>query len=170
MATVGRVLTYQLAQVNIGRTVAPLTTPALADFVNQLDEVNAVADAAPGFVWRLATEDNNATSVRVFDDEGLIINMSVWESVESLSDYVFRDGAHLRVLRRRREWFTAADTVTALWWVPAGHEPTVAEAEDRIVHLQKHGPTPYSFTFRAPFPAPGQDASRAKEEWFTPIG
>jgi Domain of unknown function (DUF3291) len=87
------VITYQLAQVNIGRTVAPLDSPRLAGFVDRLDEVNAQADAAPGFVWRLKTEDNNATSIAVFDDPGLIINMSVWESVEALADYVFATAA-----------------------------------------------------------------------------
>ena len=163
-------ITYQLAQVNIGRTVAPLDSPQLAGFVNQLDEVNALADAAPGFVWRLKTEDNNATSIAVFDDPGLIINMSVWESVEALADYVFRDGGHLAVLRRRREWFTKDDTVTALWWVRAGRVPTVAEAEERVTHLRRHGPTPYAFTFRSPFPAPGHDATRAEDDWFCPIG
>ena len=162
-------ITYHLAQVNIGRPVAPLDSPRLAGFVNQLDEVNAIADAAPGFVWRLKTEDNNATAIKVFDDDGLIINMSVWESVESLAEYVYRDHGHLAVLRRRREWFTQADTVTALWWVPAGHIPTVAEAEERIRHLRKHGPTAYAFTFRTPFPAPGQDATRAEDDWFCPI-
>jgi hypothetical protein len=162
--------TYHLAQVNIGRPVEPLTSARLAGFVNQLDEVNARADAAPGFVWRLRTEDNNATAIRVFDDDSLIINMSVWESVESLADYVFRDAGHLAVLRRRREWFVPADTVAALWWVPAGHLPTVAEAEERVVHLREHGPTPYSFTFRTLFPAPGQDASRSADDWFCPIG
>jgi len=170
VATVGRVVTYHLAQVNIGRTVEPLTSPKLAGFVEQLDEVNARADAAPGFVWRLKTEDNNATAIRVFDDDGLIINMSVWESVESLGDYVFRDAGHLAVLRQRRDWFTKADTVTALWWVPAGHAPTVTEAEQRITHLREHGPTPYAFTFRAPFPAPGMDPTRAEDDWFCPIG
>lgn len=170
MATVGRVVTYHLAQVNIGRVLEPLTSPRLKDFVDQLDEVNARADAAPGFVWRLQTEDNNATAIRVFDDDELIINMSVWESVEALADYVYRDHGHLAVLRRRREWFTPTDTVTALWWVHAGHRPTVAEAEDRVRHLRKHGSTPYAFSFRTPFPAPGQDATRAEDDWFCPIG
>jgi hypothetical protein len=121
-------------------------------------------------VWRLRTEDNNATAIRVFDDDGLIINMSVWDSVESLADYVFRDAGHLAVLRRRREWFVPADTATALWWVPAGHRPTVAEAEQRILHLREHGPTPYAFGFRTLFPAPGQDPTRAEDDWFCPAG
>jgi len=162
MATVGHVITYHLAQVNIGRVLAPLDSPQLADFVNQLDEVNARADTAPGFIWRLKTEDNNATSIRVFDDDSMIINMSVWESVESLSDYVFRDQGHRAVLRRRREWFTPTDTVVALWWVEAGHIPTVAEAEDRITHLREHGPTPYTFTVRAPFPGPASPVPRGE--------
>jgi uncharacterized protein DUF3291 len=171
VATVGRVPTYHLAQVNVGRPLEPLTSPRLADFVNQLDEVNAIADGAPGFVWRLRTEDNNATAIQVFDDDGLIVNMSVWETVESLADYVFRDRDHLAVLRRRRDWFAVpTEAMTALWWVPAGHTPTVAEAEDRIRHLREHGPSPYSFVFRTLFPAPGQDATRSEDDWFCPIG
>lgn len=161
---------FHLAQVNIGRVLEPLTSPLLKDFVDQLDAVNANADAAPGFVWRLQTEDNNATAIRVFEDDGLIVNLSVWESIESLADYVYRDAGHLGVLRRRREWFVPTDTVSALWWVHAGHRPTVAEAEERVRHLRKHGPTPYAFGFRTPFPAPGQDATRAEDDWFCPIG
>ena len=146
---------YQLAQVNIGRLAAPLDSPQLAGFVNQLDPVNAVADAAPGFVWRLQTEDGNATAFRVFDDEWLMVNMSVWDSVEALLDYVY-GAEHRAVLRGRREWFVRlTEAVTALWWVPAGHRPSVAEAEQRLVLLRRHGPTPEAFTLRETFPAPG---------------
>jgi hypothetical protein len=128
---------YELAQVNISRLLAPIDSPLLADFVADLDPVNAVADAAPGFLWRLKTEDDNATAVRIFDDPGLIVNMSVWTSVETLSAYVY-DVAHRAVLRRRREWFEKPTTaMTALWWVPAGHRPTVAEAESRLLRLRE---------------------------------
>jgi Domain of unknown function (DUF3291) len=164
------VITRHLAQVNISRLLAPLDSPLLADFVARLDEVNATADEAPGFVWRLKTEDNNATAIRVFDDTELIVNMSVWDSVEALADFVFRDRGHLGVLRRRRTWFAApAEATTALWWVPAGHVPTVSEAEDRLIHLRRHGPTPFAFTFRDPFPAPGTgEPARAQDDWFCP--
>jgi hypothetical protein len=155
---------YVLAQVNIGRLVAPLDSEQLAGFVASLDRVNAVADTAPGFIWRLQTEEGNATSVRVFEDDaegadgGILVNMSVWESVEALGTYVYGD-AHLGVLRRRREWFEKmADAYAALWWIERHHIPTTAEAEDRLRHLRKHGPTPYAFTLRAHFPPPGSGA------------
>ncbi len=155
---------YVLAQVNIGRLVAPLDSPALADFAASLDAVNAVADAAPGFVWRLMTEEGNATALRVFvhdaegADGGILLNMSVWESVEALVAYLYGD-AHLAMLRRRREWFSRAkDAYSAAWWVPRGHIPTLLEAEDRVRHLRAHGPTPFAFTLKRHFPPPGGNA------------
>lgn len=142
---------YELAQVNISRLLAPLDSPLLADFVAALEPVNAVADQATGFIWRLQTEDGDATAVRIFDDEWLIINMTVWTSVETLSDFVY-DVAHRPVMSRRREWFERpAEAMTALWWVPAGHRPTVAEAEERLKHLRRNGPTPTAFTMRHTF-------------------
>jgi hypothetical protein len=163
------VTSYHLAQVNISRLLAPIDSPQLADFVNQLDEVNALAEATPGFVWRLMTEDNNATAVRIFDDPDIIVNLTVWESVESLADFAFRNRNHLGVLRRRREWFAVpTEAMVALWWIPAGTVPTVADAEDRLRHLRRNGPTPHAFTFRAPHPAPGADAVRADDDWFCP--
>jgi hypothetical protein len=169
---------YVVAQVNIGRLVAPLDHPQLADFAAALDPVNAVADAAPGFVWRLQTEDGNATALRVFEEDaegadgGILLNMSVWESVEALAAYVYGD-AHLAVLRRRREWFERLkDAYTALWWVPRGHVPTVEEAEDRLKHLRASGPTPYAFTLKVHFPSPDSaDASplHSPEDWACPV-
>lgn len=156
---------YVLAQVNVGRLLAPLDSPRLADFVAGLDPVNAVADAAPGFVWRLQTEDGNATALRAFEEDaegadgGILINMSVWESVEHLGAYVYGE-AHRAVLRRRREWFQhMKDAYAALWWIPRGHIPTVREAEDRVKHLRAHGPAPYAFTLRTHFPPPGGRAA-----------
>jgi len=151
---------YHLAQVNIAQLKDAIDSPLLADFVAQLDPVNALADAAPGFVWRLQTEDGNATAISGFEDDigesaGVITNMSVWESVDELSAFVFSD-EHLAVMRRRREWFEKmSDAYLALWWVPAGHIPTVAEAEERVAHLRRYGATPYAFTLRNPFAAPG---------------
>jgi len=152
---------YVLAQVNIGRLLAPIDSPLIADFVAALDPVNAVADAAPGFVWRMETEDGNALAVRGFEQDGvgsgggILINMSVWESVEALAAYVYGD-AHLAVLRRRREWYERMrDAYAALWWIPRGHIPTVTEAEDRVRHVRAHGPTPYAFSLRQHFPPPG---------------
>jgi heme-degrading monooxygenase HmoA len=145
---------FQLAQVNIGRTKAPLDSPLLADFMAALDPVNARADAAPGFVWRLQDEAGNATSLRVFDDETLV-NMSVWESPEALRDWVYGDPEHLAALRRRREWFEKVEMFMCLWWVPAGHVPTVHEAEERLTHLRAHGPTAHAFSFQVLYPPPG---------------
>jgi hypothetical protein len=152
---------YVLAQVNIGRLAAPLDSEQLAGFAAALDPVNAVADAAPGFIWRLQTEEGNATSLRVFErdaegaDGGILVNMSVWESVEALGAYVYGE-AHLGVLRRRREWFEKmTEAFAALWWIERGHIPTTGEAENRLRHLRMHGPTPYAFTLRTYFPPPG---------------
>ena len=119
-----------------------------------LEPINAIADQAPGFVWRLQTEDGNATSIPVLGDDRLIVNMSVWESIDQLADFVYRSG-HVAVMRRRREWFERIKVFMALWWVPAGRLPSVTEAEERLAHLRVHGPTAHAFTFRQRFPAPG---------------
>src|SRR3954451_152203 len=116
---------FHLAQLNIALPVEPLDAPALAEFVAALEPVNAAADAAPGFVWRLQTEDGDATGVRAFGDDRLIVNLSVWESLEALRAFVYGDVTHLAVLRRRREWFDRLESFLVLWWVPAGHRPTV---------------------------------------------
>ena len=167
---------YVLAQVNIGRLLAPVDSPVLAGFMAALDPVNALADAAPGFVWRLQTEDGNATAVRAFEwdqagSAGVIMNMSVWESVEALAGFVYSP-QHREVLRRRREWFERMqEAYTALWWVPRGHIPTTGEAEDRIRQLRREGPTPQAFTLRTHFPPPGAADSaprRGREEWMCP--
>lgn len=146
---------FQLAQVNIARLREPLDAPLLADFVAALEPINALADRSHGFVWRLQTEAGDATALRVFDDERLIVNMSTWESLAALADYVYRSD-HTAVMRERRRWFHHLQQVyVALWWVPAGHRPTVSEAEARLNHLEAYGPTPTAFTFKTPFPPPG---------------
>ncbi len=145
---------YHLAQVNVARPVAPVGSPELADFVAALAPVNALADAAPGFVWRLQTDDGDATAVPVFGSTELMVNMSVWESVEALADFVFRS-AHVGVMRDRRRWFTPmTDAYTTLWWIPAGTLPSVVDAEEHLLHLREHGATPYAFTMREAFPPP----------------
>jgi hypothetical protein len=170
-------MSYLLAQVNIGRLRAPTDSPVLADFMAALDPVNALADAAPGFVWRLQTEDGNATAIHAFDwdaagSAGVIINMSVWESVEALAEFVYSAG-HRQVLRRRREWFEPMqEAYTALWWIPRGTNPAVADAEDKVRHLREHGPTPEAFTLRVHFPPPGDAGSApisGRAEWMCPI-
>ncbi|MET8473669.1 DUF3291 domain-containing protein [Streptomyces sp. NPDC006422] len=147
---------FHLAQVNIGRLVAPLTGPELADFVAQLPEINALADGSPGFVWRMVDDEGeDATGFRPDDsDDMLLINCSVWESVEALKNFTYHSD-HLRVLSRRREWFQRmAEAHQALWWMPAGHRPSIAEAMERVAHIRAHGSGPEAFTFRDPHPAP----------------
>lgn len=149
---------FELAQVNIARLKFPLDSSELKDFVDALDPVNADADAADGFVWRLKSDSGNATDVPVFGDDWLIVNMSVWRDTNALTAFMYQ-GQHREMLARRREWFERLrEAVTALWWVPAGHRPTVAEAEARLLHLRAHGPTPYAFTLRTSFP-PGASTS-----------
>ncbi|MBF4161117.1 DUF3291 domain-containing protein [Nocardioides acrostichi] len=143
---------HDLAQLNVGRLLAPQDSPVVADFVNALDEINALADAAPGFCWRFQTDDGNAMAERPFvGDDEMLVNFSTWESHESLADYVYRSH-HVDFLRRRREWFEhLGEVVTVLWWVPRGHRPTSAEALERLAHLREQGPTPWAFTFRTRF-------------------
>jgi hypothetical protein len=145
---------FHLAQVNIGRMKAPIDDPIMEGFRSQLDPINALADKSPGFVWRLQTEEGNATAIRPYDDERMAINMSVWESLEALQAFVYKS-AHVGPLRDRREWFEPmAGPILAMWWIPAGHIPTVAEAKARLQDLHEHGPSAEAFTFRKPFPAP----------------
>ncbi|GAB7104450.1 DUF3291 domain-containing protein [Streptomyces phaeofaciens JCM 4814] len=147
----------ELAQVNIARLKFPLDSPELKDFVDALDPVNADAEAAPGYVWRLQSEGGDATDIPVFGDSWLIVNMSVWRDTDALTAYMYQ-GRHREMLSRRREWFERVrEAMAVLWWVPAGHRPTVAEAEARLLHLRAHGPTPYAFTLRTSFPPQGAE-------------
>lgn len=148
-----------LAQINIGRLVAPMDDPRIADFVAQLAPINALADVAPGFIWRLQSSAGNAMDIAYSDDPTINVNMSVWESLESLRDYVYRSD-HLPVFRDRAKWFVKMDKPHyCLWWIPAGHIPTVAEGRERLEHYQQHGPTPFSFWFSKLFSA--EDAALA---------
>ena len=144
---------FHIAQVNMGRIKAPLDDPTMAGFVRRLDEVNALADSSPGFVWRLQTSEGNATYFRPYpEDDRILLNMSVWETVESLRNYVYRT-IHAELLKQREQWFEKfAGPYLALWWVPAGHLPGLDEAKKRIAHLDKHGPTQFAFTFKNVFP------------------
>jgi heme-degrading monooxygenase HmoA len=149
---------YHLAEVNLALLREPLDSPELADFVALLEPINALADASPGFVWRLQTEDGDSTAIRAFDDDRILVNLTVWESLEALRAFTYAS-RHLEVLRRRREWFhRIADAHLALWWVQAGHTPTVAEAVTRLELLRRRGPSPDAFTLREPFPAPDAPA------------
>ena len=141
--------TYHLAQVNIGRVRAPLEDPIMEGFVNRLDEINELADKSPGFVWRLQTSAGNATYLRPYGDDRILVNMSVWESVDALRNFVYKT-AHKELLRQRQEKFESV--YLALWWVPVGHLPGIDEAKKRIAHLDAHGPSEFAFTFKAFFP------------------
>lgn len=145
---------HHLAQINVGRLLAPIDSPLIRDFVDNLDRINALAESQPGFIWRLTGEGNNATDIQAFDDPMIQLNMSVWDSVETLGGFVYRT-AHRDIMRRRREWFEAMEVYMALWWIPAGHTPSPAEGRSRLETLIADGPSPAAFTFRTPFPRPG---------------
>ena len=145
--------TFHLAEVNVGRLKAPIDHPMIKDFADNLDRINALAEGSPGFVWRLKGDGNNATDLAIGGDPLFIPNLSVWEDIPSLGAYVYRSG-HVEIMRRRREWFEHMDVFMVLWWVPAGHRPTIDEAKERLALLEALGPTDRAFTFRTPFPAP----------------
>lgn len=155
---------FHLAQANVARMRATLDDPLMAGFVAGLPTINALADAAPGFVWRLADEHHggggpgsgNATDHRPFPDDAMIlVNLSVWETPETLRQFVYHT-LHQHFLKARRQWFERMEQAWAvLWWVPVGHRPDVAEARERLEYLRAHGDTPRAFTFRRLFPAPG---------------
>ena len=145
---------YELAEINVARAVDSLDSSQLADFVANLDRINALADRSPGFVWRLQDDSGNATDIQATDDPLLIVNLSVWECREALMDFVYRT-AHKKILDRRKEWFAPLDRpALALWWVPAGHRPSVAEAMAKLDLLAEKGPSPEAFTFKSFFPPP----------------
>jgi hypothetical protein len=150
---------WHIAQYNLAKLRAPLDDPLLADFVAAIDRINHLGDASPGFVWRHQTEDGNSTSVRPRDDSSIIINFTVWESIESLFEFTYHSD-HVEVYRKRRNWFEHVEwAYLALWWIPAGHIPSVEEGEERLRHLDAHGPTPHAFTFKKRFPAPASEAT-----------
>jgi hypothetical protein len=149
-------MSFELAQYNIAKNRWPLSDPRMAGFVDHLDEINHLGDRSPGFVWRLQDDSGDATAIRPFEDERVMINMSVWESVEALWEFVY-DSRHLDVMRRRREWFTRMDVYLCLWWVRAGELPSTEDARRRIDHLRDNGPTPRAFTFKQRFDPPGSE-------------
>ena len=137
--------TLHLAQLNIGRIRYPLDDPRMADFVNNLDRVNAIAEHTPGFIWRLQDNSGNATAIHAFDDPRMLLNMSVWEPVEALERFVWQT-VHKRIYGRRPEWFEPLDRPHfVMWWVPASHRPDLAEAKGRLEHLWAHGPSDHAF-------------------------
>lgn len=146
---------HQLAQVNIARFRLPMEDPVNTDFVANLDRVNAEAEGSPGFVWRLVDDIRDSTDVQAFADPNVITNLSVWQDVEALAAFTYRNAAHLEIMRRRREWFDKIEFHLALWWVVAGHRPRLGEAKERLALLRRRGPSPDAFTFSVPFGPPG---------------
>ncbi len=146
---------FQLAEINIARMKGVnINDPIMQEFVENLERVNSIAEASEGFVWRLKDENNNATSMNPYDDEQVIINVSVWESFETLEHFMYQT-IHSEFLKRRKEWFQNFGTAhTAMWWIPAGKFPTIKEAVDQLDYLQKNGASEKVFDFRNKFPAP----------------
>ena len=145
---------YHLAEVNIARMLYPLDDPRMHGFVSQLEAINALADDSEGFIWRLQDDSGDATSYRFFDDDMLIVNLSVWKDVDSLYQYTYYSD-HAKVFRQRSDWFEMmAEHHMALWWVQAGHIPSVEEAIEKITHLRQQGATSEAFTFKTRFDAP----------------
>lgn len=152
-------MSWELAELNIATLVAPLDSPILADFVAELDRINGIADQSLGFVWRLQSEEGNATDAEHGFGDNVIANTSVWESVEALHNYIYKT-AHAQIMSRRKEWFGRMnDAYTVLWWVPEGHRPTLLEAQLKLELLQSKGATPEAFTFKACFPMPSEKES-----------
>lgn len=149
------VMTWHIAQLNVGRAIGPMDGPIMADFVARLDEINALAERTPGYVWRLKTEAGNATDIKVTDDPLFIVNLTVWESIEALFDFTYRSD-HRTVFKRRFDWFERHPRHnTCLWWQPAGTVPTIEDALRRLRHLDEHGPTAEAFTFKQRLEPPG---------------
>ena len=144
---------YELAQLNIAHMRAPLDSPGMAEFVANLERINALAESAPGFVWRLQDDNGNATAYRPFGPD-MLVNLSVWTEVQALADYVYKS-LHVEIMKRRKEWFGKLQEASlVLWWVPAGHHPDEHEAMQKLQTLRAMGPSDRAFTFKQPFPVP----------------
>ena len=156
---------YELAQLNIGIIRGPMDSPVMAEFAANLERINALAERSPGFIWRLQTEDGDATAIRPFDNDSMLVNMSLWRDVESLNRYVYHS-AHVELMRRRREWFERMrEAFMVLWWVARGHRPTLEEAIARLELLRTRGASAEAFTFRAAYPPPDARAAQAPVEF-----
>ena len=155
-------LAYHLAQSNVARMRAPLDDPLMQGFVARLDPLNEIADSSLGFVWRYESEEGDTTEIEVFDDELILFNMSVWESVDALEAFAYRSN-HIEAVRKRAQWFERpSQAPLVLWWIEAGHQPSVPEAKSRFDRLWQRGPSADAFTFRDRYPPPG--AKRHKGE------
>ena len=146
---------WHIAQMNVARALYPLEDPGMAEFVNQLDQVNALAEQSPGFVWRFKSESGSAIDIKTTDDPQFIVNMSVWQSVEALFEFAYKS-SHRSVMAKRRQWFEQpSGAYQVLWWVRVGTLPTPARGLARLRYLERHGPTGFGFTFKHTFPPPG---------------
>lgn len=145
---------FHLAQLNIAQMLYPRDDPRMKGFFDMIPQINELAESSDGFVWRLQDEDGDATTIRVFDDEMLLVNMSVWETIEHLKHFVYKT-AHAEVMRQRKLWFESMkQTYQVLWWIPVGNEPTTADAVARLDLLRENGPTPQAFSFKQTFSPP----------------
>lgn len=159
---------WHLAQLNIARMIGVnINDPLMKDFVAQLDDVNKAAENSKGFVWRLKEDNNNATSIKAFDDDQLIVNMSVWKTIDDLEDFVYK-GIHLGVLRRRKEWFSKMKFYTVMWYVPAGNMPLLEEAKNKLKYLEENGSSPQAFDFKRKFAPPEENFLMADLNQFKP--
>jgi len=148
---------WQLAQLNIAQGTATVDDPSMADFLAQLAAVNQLAESSPGFVWRLQDDSGDATAIQAFDDPKLLVNMSLWTSVETLREFVYRNPDHRSVMADRKRWFVATEGPhMVLWWIPSDQRPSVKQARDRLAHLATFGPTEHAFTFAKTFPNPAE--------------
>lgn len=144
---------FHLAQINIAQAKFDLEAPEMSGFTNRLDKINSIADKSEGFVWRLQTEEGDATSLRVFPDPKMIVNLSVWKNFDTLKAFIYQS-SHIEVMRGKVNWFNTLDNAhLALWWIAAGHIPTIEEAQERLEFINQHGATPKAFSFAANFPA-----------------
>jgi hypothetical protein len=140
-----------IAQLNIAKAISPLDDPIMQEFVENLEQVNAIAEASPGFIWRLQDESGDATKIQAFSDPNLIINMSVWETIESLKDFIFKT-QHVEFLKRKTEWFEKIPEANhVLWWIPVGTVPTIDDAIKRLMYLREKSASSFAFDFRNVF-------------------
>lgn len=146
--------TYHLAQINLGKLKAPMGDPLIQEFVDNLDRINTLGDQSPGWVWRLQSDSGHAMNIQPFEDPLIAVNMTVWQNLESLKQFTYKS-EHVDFLQRRKEWFDKFEgPFFCMWWIKAGHLPTLEEAKERLAHLENHGETAFAFTFKRPFPPP----------------
>jgi len=150
-------MAYHLAQLNIARFRLPQEHPDNADFVSNLDRINKIAEQQDGFIWRFKGDGNDALDVKAFDDPNVASNMSLWESIEALSAFVYRNREHREIMRRRHEWFDNVDFYLVLWWLEAGQIPSLDDAKARLSLLESIGPSAKAFTFKTSFCAPSEE-------------